>query len=198
MAIDFWFSVGSTYSYLSIMRLDSVTAATGIAFNWRVFNVRKIMQEMQNVPFADKPPKLAYMWRDLERRAAAHGYPARLPAPYPISNAARANRLALLGLQEGWGRPFTRAVYRRWFHQRKEAGGADNLNASLAEVGQDPASASARADGPDIAAALTRATDEARARGIFGTPTFAVGGELFWGDDRLEDALAWHRSTHGR
>lgn len=65
-------------------------------------------------------------------------------------------------------------------------------------MGQDPASASARADGPDIAAALARATDEARARGLFGTPTFAVGGELFWGDDRLEDALAWHRTTHGR
>src|SRR6516162_4092468 len=65
--IDFWFTVGSTYTYLTVSRLHKVQAASGIRFRWRPFNARAIMQEMNNVPFATKPIKLAYMWRDVER-----------------------------------------------------------------------------------------------------------------------------------
>ena len=68
-AIDFWFTVGSTYTYLTVSRLDAIEKANGIRFRWRPFNARAIMQEMNNVPFATKPTKLAYMWRDVERRA---------------------------------------------------------------------------------------------------------------------------------
>jgi 2-hydroxychromene-2-carboxylate isomerase len=67
--MDFWFSIGSTYSYLSVMRLDRVEQETGVVFNWRPFNVREIMLEMDNIPFRTKPLKLACMWRDIERRA---------------------------------------------------------------------------------------------------------------------------------
>jgi 2-hydroxychromene-2-carboxylate isomerase len=196
MTISFWVSIGSTYSFLPVMRLDDVTAETGVEFTWRVFNVRRMMREMNNVPFADKPAKLAYMWRDLERRAAGYGLTAHLPAPYPISDLERANRLAYLGLQQGWGKAFVQAVYRRWFSQGLEAGGEANLSASLTEVGQDPAEAFARAEAADIAEGLERATDAAIALGIFGAPSFTVGEELFWGDDRLEDAIAWYRRTH--
>ena len=59
--MDFWVSIGSTYSYLSVMRLADVAASTGLAFRWRPFNVRAIMREMDNIPFANKPLKAAYM-----------------------------------------------------------------------------------------------------------------------------------------
>ncbi len=67
--MDFWFSVGSTYSYLTVMRLSQVERDTGVQFNWHPYSVRKIMMEMDNIPFSTKPVKQAYMWRDIERRA---------------------------------------------------------------------------------------------------------------------------------
>jgi hypothetical protein len=82
--IDFWFTMGSTYSYLSVMRLADLQQSSGVQFRWRPFHLLIILQEMKHVPFADKPAKLAYMWRDIERRAAMYGIPASLPAP-PMS-----------------------------------------------------------------------------------------------------------------
>ena len=73
--IDFWVSIGSTYSYLSVMRLADVERETGVSFDWRPFSVRAIMIEMDNIPFAKKPVKARYMWRDIERRAGKFGQP---------------------------------------------------------------------------------------------------------------------------
>jgi DSBA-like thioredoxin domain len=101
-AIDFWFSTGSTYTYLTVSRLQKVEAETGVRFNWRPFSVRVLMREQQNTPFATKPIKMGYMWRDIERRAAMYGLKAKVPAPYPLQQFDLANRLALLGLEEGW------------------------------------------------------------------------------------------------
>ncbi len=79
--IDFWFSIGSTYTYLSVMRLMNVEEETGISFEWRPFSVRAIMIKMDNIPFAKKPIKASYMWRDIERRARKYGLDATPPAP---------------------------------------------------------------------------------------------------------------------
>jgi 2-hydroxychromene-2-carboxylate isomerase len=81
--IDFWFTMGSTYSYLSVSRL----ADAGVTFRWRPFHLLIILQEMKHVPFADKPTKSAYMWRDIERRAAMYGIPVKLPVPYPAKQS---------------------------------------------------------------------------------------------------------------
>jgi hypothetical protein len=100
--IDFWFTMGSTYSYLSVMRLTELQQSSGVQFRWRPFHLLTILQEMKHVPFADKPAKLAYMWRDIERRAAMYGIPASLPAPYPAKNSMLANLVALVGMRQGW------------------------------------------------------------------------------------------------
>ncbi len=115
--IDFWFTMGSTYSYLSVQRLNDVERASGVSFRWRPFHLLLILQEMKHVPFADKPAKARYMWRDIERRAAMYGLPARLPAPYPAKQSVTANLVAIVGMREGWGADFVRAAYRRWFVQ---------------------------------------------------------------------------------
>lgn len=193
--IDFWFSIGSTYSYLSVMRLPRVAAETGISFAWRPFNVRAIMREMENIPFANKPVKAAYMWRDIGRRAARYGFAPVLPAPYPLAELELANRVAIVAAAEGWCEAYTRAAYRRWFEHGAPAGSEPNLSESIADAGQQPAEVLARANAAEGVDGLAAATDSARALGIFGSPTFVTGGELFWGDDRLEDAIAWHR--HG-
>ena len=195
-SIDFWFSTGSTYTYLAVSRLEKVAVAEGVHFEWRPFSVRAIMREQNNIPFASKPIKTQYMWRDIERRAAMYGLAATVPAPYPLKEFDLANRLAVLGLAEGWGKPYIVASYRRWFVDGHEPGLEPNLSASLAEVGQDPQRAVARAGGDAVFETYEAATGEARKLGIFGSPTFAVDGELFWGDDRLDDAIRWRR--HGR
>jgi 2-hydroxychromene-2-carboxylate isomerase len=195
-ALDFWFSIGSTYSYLTVMRIDDAARAAGVTVRWRPFNVRHVMTVQNNIPFKDKPVKTAYMWRDIERRAARHDLTPRIPAPYPIADLVLANQVALLGMQNGWGEAYVRATYRRWFEAGQTAGEDPNLSASLTEAGQDPAQtlATARSDG--ITAALAAETDTAMARGVFGSPSFIVGSEVFWGDDRLEDALDWAAAKH--
>jgi 2-hydroxychromene-2-carboxylate isomerase len=195
-SIDFWFSTGSTYTYLTVSRLEKVATAKGVHFNWRPFSVRAIMREQNNIPFAGKPIKTQYMWRDVERRAALYGLEVNVPAPYPLKEFDLANRLAVLGLAEGWGKAYIVASYRRWFVDGHEPGLEPNLSGSLAEVGQGAQRMVARAGGDDVIETYEAATDEARKLGIFGSPTFAVGGELFWGDDRLDDAICWLR--HGR
>jgi 2-hydroxychromene-2-carboxylate isomerase len=178
------------------MRLGEVERASGIRFNWRPFHLLIILQEMKHVPFADKPAKAAYMWRDIERRATMYGIPAALPAPYPAKQSIVANLVATLGMHQGWGTDFVRAAYRHWFQLRQETGSEPNVSQSLREIGQEPQSVLALANAADTKNALMAETDVARGLGIFGSPTFAIGRELFWGDDRLEDAISWYK--HGR
>ncbi|WP_299789400.1 2-hydroxychromene-2-carboxylate isomerase [uncultured Marivita sp.] len=190
-AIDFWYSIGSTYSYLTVMRLDDYCEAEGISVNWRPFNVRAIMVEQNNVPFKDKPVKTAYMWRDIERRADLYGLPLAVPAPYPLEHLVLANQVALLGMQEGWGKSFTIASYRAWFVDGLPAGSDPNLSNSLKHAGQEPTTTIERAQSPAVIEALDRETRTCKALGVFGSPSFVVGREVFWGDDRLDDAIKW-------
>ncbi len=192
--IDFWFTMGSTYSYLSVMRLAELERSKGISFRWRPFHLLVILQEMKHVPFADKPAKAAYMWRDIERRAAIYDIPVTVPAPYPAKKSVTANLVATIGMREDWGPDYVRAAYRRWFQLGQETGSEPNVSGSLRDVGQEPARVIALANSDDTKAALTAETNAARELGIFGSPTFTIGRELFWGDDRLEDAISWYQS----
>ena len=136
--IDFWFSIGSMYTFLTVMRIDRVEDMTDVRFVYRPFSVRAIMIEMDNRPAA-KPKKLEYMWRDLHRRAEMYGFAFEGEAPYPLKNFDLANRVAIVGAQEGWCADYVRATYRRWFVEKQECGTEPNLSDSLREIGEDPA-----------------------------------------------------------
>lgn len=192
-AIDFWYSIGSTYSYLTVMRLPDCAKEHDVVFNWRPFDVRSLMIEQKNIPFANKPEKSAYMWRDIERRAAKYGLEATLPAPYPLKELVLANQVALLGCREGWGQVFTRESYRIWFVDGHPAGSEPNLSEALRRAGQDPVPAIERARASDIETALVQETAQCRDLGVFGAPSFVVDDEVFWGDDRLDDAVSWRK-----
>jgi 2-hydroxychromene-2-carboxylate isomerase len=192
--IDFWFSIGSTYTCLTVMRLPAYGRDHGLTINWRPFNVRTILVEQNNIPFAGKPVKAAYMWRDITRRAAKYGLQISVPVPYPLEHLALANQVALLGMQEGWGQDYVVATYRRWFQDGHLAGSEPNLSQSLQEIGEDPDRIITTATSPALEDALTRETEEAKRLGVFGAPSFVVDGEVFWGDDRLDDAVSWART----
>ena len=189
--IDFWFSIGSTYSYLTVMRLGELARTSGVDFRWRPFNVRHVMVEQNNIPFKDKPVKTAYMWRDIERRAERYGLHPKVPAPYPLPGLVLANLVATVGADEGWLEGYAKATYRRWFEEGKAAGEDPNITESLQEIGCDPARVLEAAQSEATGTALAAATEEAMRKGVFGSPTFVVGDDVFWGDDRLDDAVAW-------
>jgi 2-hydroxychromene-2-carboxylate isomerase len=195
--IEFWFSIGSLYTFLSVMRFDRIEDTTDVRFVWRPFRIRTIMQEMNNLPAA-QPKKLAYAFRDVHRRAAMYGFAFEGEPPYPLKNSDLANRVAVVGASEGWCADYVRATYRRWLVEHQECGAEPNLSDSLREIGEDPRRVLTLAEADETTRAYEAATDEARALGIFGAPTFVTRGEVFWGDDRLEDAVIWHeRGTLG-
>lgn len=192
--IEFFYFIGSTYSYLSVMRAQALAAKEGVALVWRPFSVRTLMREQNNVPFATKPVKMKYMWRDLERRAARFGVPFDGIPPYPIDPNETANHVATLAAREGWCPEFTQAAYRAWFLGKQDPGTEASLRETLGSIGQDAQACLLRAGEKATKQEYLARTDRARQLGLFGSPTFVVGEEIFWGDDRLEDALAWCRA----
>lgn len=194
--MEFWFSIGSTYTYLTVMRLHEAERESGAKFTWRPFSVRALMQEMNNTPFVGKPVKEKYMWRDIQRRAQRYGIPANVPVEYPLKNFDLANRIAIVAQQEGWCEEYVRASYQRWFQKEKPAGDEPNIGESLREAGQSLDRVLQLANSDQIDDAYREATTEARSLGIFGSPSFVVNGcELFWGDDRLEDAIEFWKNS---
>ena len=190
--IEFWFSIGSTYTYLSVTRLKEVEQQFEVKFSWQSFSVRKIMLEMDNVPFPPtKQVKADYMWRDIKRRAQGYGFEAKVPAPYPLNEFDLANRIAVIGMQEGWCSEYVIATSRRWFVAVLEPGSEPNFSESLREIDQDPERVLELAADDNIHKAYLSQTAKAQSKNIFGSPSFIVDGELFWGDDRLEDAVNW-------
>ena len=99
--------------------------------------------------------------------------------PYPTKQSVVANLVATVSMGEGWGADFVRAAYRRWFQRGEETGSEPNLSESLHDIGQEPKRALALANSENTKATLVAETDAARELGIFGSPTFTVGRELF-------------------
>lgn len=192
--LDFFFFLGSTYTYLAVSRAEEVAARHGVSLRWRPFSVRTLMVEQNNRPFVGKPAKMQYMWRDLERRAQRHGVPFAGIPDYPIDVDELANRVATLAALEGWCAPFARAAYAAWFLERRDSGEPGVLADILQRLGQNPDKIVAAANSQAIRDRYAAETATARDLGIFGSPTFACGKELFWGDDRLEDAIDWCRA----
>jgi 2-hydroxychromene-2-carboxylate isomerase len=191
--LEFWFDFASTYSYPAALRLRALADRSGIAVGFRPFLLGPIFrsQGWDNSPFNLYPAKGAYMWRDLERLCADLALPFRRPDPFP-QNSLPAARLALLGLQQDWGEEFCRAVFRAEFGEGRRIDDSATLSAILTALGVDAAAALTQSQSDTIKGALREQTAQAQSLGIFGAPAFVTGdGELFWGNDRLEQALAW-------
>jgi 2-hydroxychromene-2-carboxylate isomerase len=193
--IDFYFFIGSTYTYLSVCRADAVAAAAGVDLRWRPFSVRTLMREQNNSPFVGRPVKMKYMWRDIERRAARFGIPFADRPPYPIDPEERANRVATLAASQGWCEQFVQAAYRLWFLEGRDPGEPEALRVILGRIGRDAEACLRDAEATGIVETYAASTARARELGIFGSPTFVCGTEIFWGDDRLEDAIEWSRHS---
>lgn len=190
--VDFWYDFASTYSYPAAMRIGDLAARCGVQIAWRPFLLGPIFagQSWNNSPFNLYPAKGRYMWRDLERICRRLQLPLQRPDPFP-QNSLLAARVALaLATEE---RPdFSRAVYRAEFGAGRPIAEPATIAELLGEMGLAPGKILERAAGEPIKSSLRRQTEEARQLGIFGAPTLVTkDGELFWGNDRLEEALNW-------
>lgn len=194
--LDFWYEFASTYSYLSAMRIEREAEEAGVAIRWRPFLLGPIFaaQGWTTSPFNLYPAKGRYMWRDMEREAQALGLACRQPNPFP-QNSLLAARVAMLAADHPWEPTFVKAVFRAEFGEGRDISDPATIRAVLLHLGLD-ADRILRDAGADANKAALRAQgEEARKLGVFGAPTFmAADGEMFWGNDRLEQALAWARA----
>jgi 2-hydroxychromene-2-carboxylate isomerase len=191
-AIDFWFEFASTYSYPAAMRVEALCRDAGVTMRWRPFLLGPIFaaQGWRDSPFNLYPIKGAYMWRDLERICSAQGLRLRRPTTFP-RNGLLAARVACLAAEAPWCPAFVRGVYIANFAEDRDIADPAVLAFILDRLGQSADAVLAAAAAGEIKDRLRAQTDEAIRRGIFGAPSMTVGDELFWGNDRLETAIAW-------
>lgn len=187
--VQFWFEFASTYSYLSATRIGQAAAAKGVCVDWQPFLLGPVFAEQgwKTSPFNLYPAKGRYMWRDMERLCVARDLPFKRPDPFP-QNSLRAARLALAIEDQDMRAAFTRAVYCAEFREARDISDAGVLSDCLDAAGL-PSGLLERAQHPDIKAALFEQSARAKENDLFGAPSFLVDGELFWGDDRLDDAI---------
>ena len=192
-ALDFWFDFASSYSYPTAMRIGAVAGKAGVEVRFRPFLLGPIFkaQGWNTSPFNLYPAKGRNMWRDLERTCADLKLPFRRPEPFPQASVLAA-RVALVGLGDVWGEDFCLAVFRTEFARGQPIGEPATMRAILSDLKVDPDQTMAAAQGDAIKEQLRAQTAEAERMEIFGAPTFTTpDGELFWGNDRLENAIAW-------
>lgn len=193
--VELFYDFSSPNAYFAAMQLPAVARRHGAEIVWRPILLGGLFKLLSApaMPGMTSPERSAWGLRDLERWSARHGVPFRFASRFPLSTV-RPLRIALiageLGLDPG---EFARAVFHAYWVDDRDISDAAALSEILTGLGADPEPILRRIEEPAVKDALRIATEEARSRGVFGTPTFIVGGELHFGKDRLdfvEDALA--------
>jgi len=189
--IEFWFDFASTYSYLSMMRIRRLADDADIRVELRPFLLGPIFQSLgwNNSPFVLQEAKGSYMWRDMERLCAKYGLRWQRPSAFP-RNGLLAARVVLAAGAAPWVQDFCERVMLANFADDREISDEATIASILDRLGADSATILQAARTDAVKLALREQSAAAQARGIFGAPTFFVGDEMFWGNDRLEDALA--------
>jgi len=190
--IECWFELGSHYSYPAVMRIEAMARVAGRPLVWRPMLLGPIFKALgwQGSPFLQQPLKAAYAWRDLERLCAKHGLAWQQPTVFP-RRALLPMRVAYAAAEQPWMGAYCRRVMQMNFAEDREIDNPDAVAEALVDVGEAATPWLDLAATEAVKSGLRAQTGQALALGHFGAPTFRVGGEMFWGHDRLVDALAW-------
>ncbi len=188
--IEFWFEFGSSYSYLSVMRIEDLAAKCEVRVNWQPFMLGPIFQSFgwNKSPFVLQKEKGEYVEKDMARQCKKYGIPWKMPTQFPRL-AVLPLRIMLAGTGQAWIGEFAKRVMLLNFYLDREINSRDEVASILTDLEQPAAGVLAHAQSDPVKNRLREQTETARKRKIFGAPTFFVGGEMFWGNDRLEDAL---------
>lgn len=191
--LEFWFDYGSTYSYVAAERIEAPAAAAGVQLRWRPFLLGPIFHQQLGIktsPFNVFPVRGRYMWRDVERLCEKYGIAWSRPTGFP-RNGLLAARVGCVEPDAPWGPAFHKAVLRANFVHDRDIAEPAIIQELLDATGQDGKALVAKAGEQDAKQALYARGNQAELAGIFGAPSFIVGEELFFGQDRLEDAVEW-------
>ena len=193
--IEFWFEFASNYSYLSVMRIETAAWERGVKIVWRPFLLGPIFKELgwNTSPFVLQKLKGDYVWKDMVRECRKYSLPWRQPSQFPRLGLL-ALRVALLGAEQPWMGAYCQRIMQLNFVEDRELESVELVAGVLMDLGLPVQEIIAEAQSDANKRHLRAQTDLARVKGIFGAPTFFVNGEMFWGNDRLDDALAFATS----
>jgi len=197
--IEFWFEFGSNYSYLSVMRIEQTAAWFGATIEWRPFLLGPIFKSFgwSTSPFLMQPWKTEYVWRDMERECRKFGVAWTRPSRFPRT-ALLPSRVALIGAEKPWMAEFCRRIMQANFVADQDIDTPAVVGEVLTQMGLRAHEIIEAAQQEGNKLRLRVQTELARTKGVFGAPTFFAGGEMFWGNDRLDDALAVCRDLNPR
>jgi 2-hydroxychromene-2-carboxylate isomerase len=193
--MQFWFDFASTYSYVAAMRVEEACARAGVSLEYKPFLLGPLFEQQLGIrdsPFNVHPERGHYMWRDLERLCEKYDLPWHRPSIFPRSSVLAARVACCAGAAVG---PLVRATFRANFAEDRDIAQPEVLRTLVESIGGDGAHALELAASSDVKAQLRANTSEAQRLGIFGAPDLVAAGELFFGQDRLDDAIAWEVST---
>ena len=186
----FYFDLGSPYAYLAAERVNALfTEACGEPPEWQPILLGGLFKRFGRESWANGPGREEGM-REIERRASAYGLPPiRWPDPWP-GNTLAAMRAATFAKEIGRTVSFSLAGFRQAFAGARDLSVVDNVLLAAAAAEMHPRAVVKAIERDSVKSALREATDEAASLGVQGVPSLVVGGEVFWGDDRLEDAAS--------
>lgn len=190
--IEFWFDFASNYSYLTAMRIEKTASDLGVTVLWRPFLLGPIFKSFgwETSPFVLQKAKGEYVWKDMVRECKKYGLAWTQPTKFPRS-AVLPLRVALAGADEAWVAEFCRQVMTTNFVDDQDVESTDVIRGILSGMGLPAENILAAAISDPNKLALRQQTETAQAKRIFGAPTFFVGNEMYWGNDRLDDALQY-------
>ena len=189
--MQFWFDFASCYSYVAALRIEEACANAGVSLEYKPFLLGPIFEQQLGIkdsPFNAHPERGRYMWRDLERLCEKYDLPWRRPSVFP-RNSVLAGRVACCAGDAVV--PLVRAIFTANFAEDLDISRPETISALVDLIGGDGKQALELAASADVRAQLRANTGEAQRLGVFGAPNFVVEGELFFGQDRLDDAIAW-------
>lgn len=191
-ALEFWFDFGSNYSYLSTMRIEAEAAAHGIGIRWRPFLLGPIFRSFgwESSPFVLQKEKGDYTWKDMARQCRKYGLPWQRPTNFPRP-AVLPLRIALAGTTQPWMGEFCRRTMSMNFAEDRDIDSPQAMHELLTSLGLPAHRVIEEALSDSNKLRLHQQTETAVEKGIFGAPTFFVGDEMFWGNDRLDEAIAF-------
>jgi 2-hydroxychromene-2-carboxylate isomerase len=186
-ALEFFWDIGSPFTYLALTQFDGLRKRTGVEIQFRPFLLGGVFKGTGNTMPASVPAKAMYLLADVARWRDHYGLKMRLPpeVPFPL-NSLVPMRVAIAADAKGKGEAYCRAVFERYWVEGKDVTVPDELGSVVASIGLDPKDMLEAAQSQPVKDRLRENTDEAVRRGAFGAPSFFIGEELYWGNDRLD------------
>lgn len=187
ISVDFYFTIVSSYAYLAAPRVNELRGRTGAHFVFKPMDIMKVFDAVGAVPpMKQSAARKAYRAADLARVAKAHDMPMNLkPAFWPVPQNLASGMI--IAAQENGTDPMalTQAILKAVWVEEKNVADDATLVAIASACGLDGVALLGQAQSDKVQAVFEANTQDAIAKGVFGSPSFIVDGALFWGQDRL-------------